>query len=129
MQLVEWGHVSGNSDVGHWHTWSNRHRQPADPTKSVTGGGQDASLHGQFKTALIEKMIMHWAGPKAWVTKMDIQYRVWDHFHELKTLRGRVVGKRQEDGENLVDLEVEMANEEGRVTTPGTATVALPSRT
>ncbi len=127
-QLIEWGYVSNNTDVGHWHIWSNRHRQSPDPAAPVTPKGQDPTLHGQFKAALIEKMLMDWAGPKAWVVKLDVKYKVWDYFFELKTLTGNVTGKRRENGENLVDVEVQMANEEGTVTTPATATVALPAR-
>ncbi len=44
------------------------------------------------------------------------------------TCRGVVTAKRQEGGENLVELEVWTENPEGQKTTPGTATVALPSR-
>ena len=43
-------------------------------------------------------------------------------------LQGRRHRKRQEGGENLVDLDIWTANPEGEKTTPGTATVALPSR-
>ena len=37
-------------------------------------------------------------------------------------------GKRQDGGEHLVDLEIWTENPQGQRTTPGTATVALPSR-
>ena len=127
MQLIEWGHVTGNTDAGHWHIWHNRWKQTADPKVSELSH-YDPSVTGQFKAALMEKMIMDWAGPKAWVKKMAVQYRVWDHFFELKTFTGKVTGKREEEGECLVDLEIQMAREDGRVTTPGTATVRLPSR-
>ena len=76
---IEWGHVSNNSDVGHWHIWSNRHAQGLDPKEPVQRRGHDPSLHGQFKTALMEKMLMDWGGPKTWVKKMEVKYRVWDH--------------------------------------------------
>ena len=125
---VEWGYVSNNTDVGHWHIWGNRHKQSADSKAPVTRRDQDPTLHGQFKTALIEKLLMDWGGPKSWVTKLDIKYKVWDHPFELKTLTGKVVGKREEAGECLVDVEVFLANEEGNPTTTGTATVSLPVR-
>lgn len=126
MQLIEWGQVSGNSDAGHWHIWHNRHKE-VSPTQTERGG-HDPSVTGQFKTAVMEKMLMDWAGPQAWVKKMAVQYRVWDHFFELKTFTATVTGKRQENGQNLVYLAVEMAREDGRMTTKGTATLALPCR-
>jgi hypothetical protein len=128
MQLVEWGYVSGNSDAGHWYIWHNRHHQPEDPAEPVARRGQDPTVTGQFKTALVEKMLMDWAGPKAWVTRLDVQYRAWDYLFELKTFSGKVTATREEGELKLVDLDILMANEEGQVTTKGTATLALPSR-
>jgi hypothetical protein len=125
MQLVRWSDVTGNNDAGHWHIWHNRHKE-ASPT-TTERSGYDPSVTGQFKTALMEKMLMDWAGPRAWVKKMSVQYRVWDHFFELKTFTGTVTDRREENGEYLVEMDVEMAREDGRRTTKGTATVALPS--
>jgi len=39
-----------------------------------------------------------------------------------------VTGKRKEDGESLVDLDVTLANESGEVKVAGSAVAALPSR-
>jgi hypothetical protein len=47
--------------------------------------------------------------------------------HEI-TVRGTVAKKYQQDGENVVELDVWTENAEGKKTTPGTAVVALPSR-
>jgi hypothetical protein len=85
-------------------------------------------MTGQLKTALIGRMLADWAGPKAWVTRLDVRYRAWDYFFEVKQFGGAVTAVRAEDGENLVDVDVFMANEAGEVTTRGTATLALPSR-
>jgi len=126
MGLIEWGCVSGNSDAGHWHIWHNRSREETPTETSPTG--HDPSVTGQYKTALMEKMIMDWAGPKARGVRMAVQYRVWDHFFELKTFSGTVTGKHEEGDDRLVDLDVEMAREDGRTTTRHTATVSLPSR-
>jgi hypothetical protein len=42
--------------------------------------------------------------------------------------RGTISAKRQENGVNFVDLEIWTEDPEGNKTTPGTATVELPSR-
>jgi hypothetical protein len=39
-----------------------------------------------------------------------------------------VTGKRKDNGDNLVDLDVELANESGEVKVAGSAIAALPSR-
>jgi len=44
------------------------------------------------------------------------------------TAKGSVTRKYQEDGRNLVDCEIWLENTEGQKTTPGSATVELPSR-
>mgnify|MGYP006294774679 CR=1 FL=1 len=127
MQLIEWGFVSGNTDGGHWHIWHNRFRATKDPKRSELKG-YDPSVTGQFKTVLMERMLMDWAGPKSWVKAMDVQYRVWDHFFELKTFSGTVTEKGEKDGMGLVEVALEMAREDGRTTTKGSATVVLPKR-
>ena len=40
----------------------------------------------------------------------------------------KVIGKRKEDGDNLVDLECTLTNQDGEVKVAGEATAALPSR-
>ena len=44
------------------------------------------------------------------------------------TAKGTIIKKYQENGENLVDCDIWLENAEALKTTPGTATVALPSR-
>lgn len=127
MQLIEWGFVSGNTDGGHWHIWHNRFRPTEDPRRCELHG-YDPSVTGQYKTAQMERMLMDWAGPAAWVRSMDVQFRVWDHFFEMKTFTGTVTGKTIQDGLGLVEIALAMAREDGRTTTKGTATMVLPTR-
>ena len=47
---------------------------------------------------------------------------------DLTLTKGKVVGKRRETGEGLVELEVWAENQLGDVTASGRALVALPSR-
>ena len=47
---------------------------------------------------------------------------------DLLTIQGRVIGKRQEKGQNLVDLELVARNQDDELSIKGTATVALLSR-
>lgn len=128
-QCVEWGYVSNNSDVGHWHIWSNRHKgDPADPKAPVQFRGQPPTLHGQFKTALFEKFVLEWAGSGAWVKKLEVSYRIWDHPFEVKTFQGKVTAVAEVDGLPCVTVEAEMFNEAGQRTSPAIITVVLPKR-
>jgi hypothetical protein len=116
-QLMRWSVVSGNPDVTHFSLLRTRLQNGGDP-----------SVTGQCLMALMDKALMDWAGPKAWVKKLSTQYRVWERFFDVKTFRGTVTGKREESGDHLVDLEVEVARGDGTVTVKGTATVSLPCR-
>jgi len=85
-------------------------------------------VHGRFKYAQLGRAVSAFAGYKGRVKKLAVQYRGMDVLNRQITVRGVVTGKRQEDGENLVDLDVWTEDADGKKTTPGTATVALPSR-
>lgn len=117
LQLMRWSVVSKNPDVSHFATFH---------TKLKSGG--EPSITGQCMMALMDKALMEWAGPRAWVKDLETQYRSWERFHDMKVFRGTVTGKREEDGDHLVDLKVEMARGDGTVTIKGSATVSLPCR-
>ena len=85
-------------------------------------------VHGALKHALLGRMLHEWAGEKGRVKQVACQYRGMDMVDKDVVCKGTVTGKRAEDGEHLVDLEVWTETPEGQKTTPGTATVALPSR-
>lgn len=85
-------------------------------------------VHGRFKYAQVGRLVFGFAGYKGRVKKFGVSYRGMDNLNKEITARGVVTAKRQEGGENLVDLDVWAENAEGAKTTPGTAVVSLPSR-
>jgi acyl dehydratase len=85
-------------------------------------------VHGRFKYAQVGRLVFGFAGYQGRVKKFAVQYRGMDGLNKTITAKGVVTAKRQENGENLVDLDVWTEDAEGKKTTPGTATVALPSR-
>jgi len=85
-------------------------------------------VHGRFKYAQVGRLALAFAGYKGRVKKLGVSYRGMDMLNKPIRVGGVVTGKRQEGGENLVDLDVWTMDAEGKKTTPGTATVALPSR-
>ena len=91
-------------------------------------GLPDRIVHGALKHALLGRMLHEWAGDEGRVRRVACQYRGMDMVDKDVTCTGVVTGKRSEGGENLVDLEVWTEDPDGKKTTPGTATVALPSR-
>ena len=88
----------------------------------------DVIIMGNLKLAYIANAITDWAGDEGWITKVSVEYRKMDTVNSTITAKGKVTKKFQQDGKNLVELDVWVENEQGEVTTPASAVLALPSR-
>ena len=117
QQLVQWAAGSGDFYQIHY-----------DVEFARSTGLPGLIVHGALKHALLGRMLHEWVGHDGKIKKWGVSYRGMDYPGQVMTCKGVVTAKRQEAGENLVDLEVWTANPEGQKTTPGTATVALPTR-
>lgn len=91
-------------------------------------GIQDNITHGRFKYAQVGRAVFAFAGYKGRVKQFGVSYRGMDFINQTITVKGVVTARRQEGGENIVELDVWTENDEGKKTTPGTAIVTLPSR-
>ena len=85
-------------------------------------------LHGALKNAFLGQLMTDWMGPNGVLKKLGCQYRGMDRPDAPVTCKGVVTRKYVENGEHLVDCDIWTEDQEGQRTTPGTATVALPSR-
>jgi len=96
-------------------------------------------VHGQLKRAWLGHLVTNWIGDEGTVKTFSCQFRGMDFPRKMKTMhepkdgetwqcKGIVKNKRVENGENLVDCEIWVENGKGEKTTPGSATVALPSK-
>ena len=90
-------------------------------------GHDDIIIHGALKTALLSQWLADWAGEIGAVKALETSYRGIDYAGKV-TCAGKITDKRIESGVGLVDLDIEFRDAEGRVTTPGKATVALAMR-
>ena len=117
QQLVHWAAGSGYFYQIHY-----------DQDFAKSTGLQGIIVHGALKHALLGRMLWEWIRYDGKVKRYAVSYRGMDVPGQEMICRGRVTGKRQENGENLVELEIWTENAQGQKTTPGTATVALPSR-
>ncbi len=117
QRLVSWAGGSGDFYQIHY-----------DKDFAQRTGLPDRIVHGALKHALLGRMLHEWADDGGRVTRVACEYRGMDMVEKDVTCKGVVTGKRSENGDNLVDLEVWTETAEGRKTTPGTATIALPSR-
>ena len=85
-------------------------------------------VHGRFKYAQVGRAVFALAGYKGRVKRFGVSYRGMDLLNKEITVKGVVTGKRQEGGENIVELDVWTEDSEGKKTTPGNAEVVLPSK-
>ena len=85
-------------------------------------------LHGALKNAFLGQFMTDWMGPSGTLKRLACQYRGMDFPEQAITAKGTVIRKYREQGSNLVDCTIWLENPEGQKTTPGSATVGLPSR-
>jgi acyl dehydratase len=72
--------------------------------------------------------VSDWAGDDACIIALEDSIRKFNYMGDTQFLSGKVTGKREQDGQKVVDIELHMINQRDTETAYGSATVALPSR-
>ncbi len=97
-------------------------------------------VHGALKAAWLGQMLNEWIGEEGFLKRYGCQYRSQDMPRRMRTqtepeqegetctCRGVITKKYVEDGEHRLDCDIWVENSSGQKTTPGTATVVLPSK-
>jgi len=116
-QLVQYAGASGDFYEIHY-----------DQDFARSTGLDGVILHGALKNAFLGQLVTQWMGPQGSLKRLACQYRGMDFPGKPITGRGTVTGKHQRDGQFLVNCDIWLENSQGQKTTPGSATVALPSR-
>jgi hypothetical protein len=128
LMLVKWAGASGDFNPHHY--------EEQFAQSQGTGG---VIVHGLLKHAWLVQLVTNWMGDEGFMKKFSCQYRGLDRPRKMKTMnepqdgetwqcKGKVIKKYTEGDDHLVDLEIGVVNGQGETTTPGTATVTLPSR-
>jgi hypothetical protein len=81
---------------------------------------------GPERIAWMSHMLTDWIGDDGFLRKLDIQIRRHNVVGDIVWCRGKVVGKRMEDGRGIVDCEVWGENQNGELSVKGSAEVELP---
>ncbi len=102
----------------HWDTeWAKRAGNPA------------IYDYGRMRETWLIHLCTDWMGDDGWLWKLDCQFRRFNYVGDTHWMRGRVTRKYLADGDRpAVDLDVWGENQRGETTTPGHATILLPSR-
>ncbi|MHB8669448.1 MAG: MaoC/PaaZ C-terminal domain-containing protein [Acidimicrobiales bacterium] len=98
-----------------------------DEVKAKAAGLPSVFGHGMFSAGFLAKAVTDYVGVGG-LKRYKVRFAKQTWPGETFTTKVVVTGKRKEDGENLVDLECTLLNQEGEVKVSGVATAALPSR-
>jgi hydroxyacyl-ACP dehydratase HTD2-like protein with hotdog domain len=90
-------------------------------------GYDNVLVQGPLQAALLSRALTDWIGGAGRLVAFSVQNRAVAHPGQELTFGGVVTGKRIEDGEARVDLDI-FCRRGDDVLMPGTATVALPLR-
>ncbi len=87
-------------------------------------GFKDVFAHGMLSMAFLGRLATSFA-PQSQLRKLGTRFTSITWVGDVITVSGKVTGKREANGEKLVDLEVKCTNQDGQDTLQGDATVAL----
>ena len=80
------------------------------------------------RAAWVGTMITNWMGDDAVIKRLRVEARLFNIQGDTTVIRGKVVRRYFKDRCALVDIDIQGVNQNGKLSTPGMATVMLPSR-
>lgn len=117
QQLVMWAGASGDYNPIHY-----------DKDLAQARGLPGVIVHGQLVAAFLVQMLCDWMGPEGSLKKLSVSYKGLNFPGDTLTCRGVVKDKSEDEGHQLVTLDVWAENQRGEKTVVGAAVVVLPSR-
>ena len=92
-----------------------------DDTIATQVGNPSVFGHGMLSMGLAARVVKDWFGPEA-IRSLQVRFskQVWPG--DVLTCTARVTGTREENGEQLVDLDLTVANQNGDKAITGSAT-------
>lgn len=100
-----------------------------DPEWARNAGSPTTYDYGRMRETWLIHLCTDWMGDDAWLWKLECSFRGFNYVGDVQHLTGTIVRKYLADGGRpAIDLELTATNQRGTVTTPGTATILLPSR-
>ncbi len=120
------GHFFRNPEAGGGveYTGIGHHRESIAKEVGVPGTYD----YGPQRSAWMCSLVTNWMGDAGVLKRVRTQMRRFNIMGDTTFCKGKVIKKYVKDKTPLVDIEIAAENQRGEVTTPGLATVALPSR-
>ena len=100
-----------------------------DPAFARRAGNPTTFDYGRMRETWLIHLCTDWMGDTGWLWKLDCEFRGFNYVGDTQWLSGVITRKfRTANGGHAVDLDLLAENQRGDVTTPGHATIILPSR-
>jgi hypothetical protein len=100
-----------------------------DPEFARRAGNPTTHDYGRMRETWLIHLCTDWMGDDAWLWKLDCEFRKFNYVGDTQWLRGKVTRHYLAAGDRpAVDLDLSAVNQRGEMTTPGHATILLPSR-
>jgi acyl dehydratase len=96
-----------------------------DDEAGKAAGHPGAIGMGRLQWSYLHNALEQWLGESGRIVRVAAQFRSPNLKGMTLTAKGKVTAVRQENNETLVDLDVWVEADDGKVLAPGTATVAL----
>jgi acyl dehydratase len=100
-----------------------------DPEFARKSGNPTTFDYGRMRETWLVHLCTDWMGDDGWLWKLECEFRKFNYVGDTQWLRGLVTRKYLAEGDRpAVDVELSATNQRGEDTTPGRATILLPSR-
>lgn len=120
------GHFFRNPEAGGGveYTGIGHHRESVAKEVGVPGTYD----YGPQRSSWMCSLVTNWMGDAGVLKRVRTEMRRFNIMGDTTFCKGKVIRKYVKDQVGLVDIELAAENQRGELTTPGMATVALPSR-
>jgi acyl dehydratase len=100
-----------------------------EPDVARRTGNPTTYDYGRMRETWLIHLCTDWMGDDAWLWKLDCEFRMFNYVGDTHWLKGEISRKYlDEDDRPAVEIALTATNQRGAVTTPGSATILLPSR-
>jgi acyl dehydratase len=100
-----------------------------DPEFARRSGNPTTFDYGRMREFWLIHACTNWMGDDAWLWKLSAEFRAFNYVGDTQWISGEVTRHYEADGGRpAVDIALRATNQRGQETTPGTATILLPSR-
>ena len=113
VQLVDYASASGDYNLLHY-----------DESFAKKTGLKGCIAHGMLQAGMMSSYILNWA--KGGILRnFKIRFSDIVNENDILTFKGKIVKKYQEDGENVIEINVVSKNQEDRITSQGSAIICF----